>query len=443
MRATKMGFALASLVLLLGLATSSASAQARRGPPIIRIYSDNGVDYVGTSSYITPRIELSENAYVFAVEMDMDGQIQVLHPDFPGLSVRIAANKSLQLPNFFAGFSSSHYGGTAYDASYNGYNGYGNDDSRGTVIALASRAPFNLEKIESGGDWDISAIRRLIENRSPLDAAAVLAQYLGQAGEQIGRDYLRFDGGNHYGYPYYANAYDSYYSSCAGFYGYNVLPSYVLRQLQAFAVYTRLRGTGQGRALVGFDACGSPIFIGGGVINGGHQTPVGHFPPPRGHGDTTVFPKSRLPRTAPVPRGSGGTTVFANALDAGMPVTRQGALPRMGDVTVKASPTGRRGEPRVYLQDYNGGGMSAPLGRVPVERTIVPRGAVSGGGLQSVPTNRSEPRVESAPARMPERTSSPPPVIHERPSSPPPPPPRSEPSTRSDPPRQPPPSRGH
>ena len=436
MRATRIGFALASVVLLLGFATSPADGQARRGPPIIRIFSDNGVDYVGTTSYITPRIELSENAYVFAVEMDMDGQIQVLHPDFPGLSVRIAANKPLRLPNFFAGFSSSYYGGTAYDASYNGYNGYGNDDSRGTVIALASRAPFNLEKIESGGDWDISAIRRLIENRSPLSAAAVLAQYLGQAGEPIGRDYLRFDGGNRYGYPYYANAYGSYYSSCAGFYGYNVLPSYVYRQLQAYAVYARLRG---GPALLGFDACGSPIFLGGGSVNGGQQTPVGHFPPPRGHGDTTVFPKSRLPKN-PVPRG--GTTVFANALD-GMPSTRQSALPRMGDVTVKAAPTGRRGEPRVYLQDYNGGGLSAPQGRIPVERMIVPRGPVSGGGLQGVPSNRSEPRVESVGSRMPERTSSPPPVIHERPSSPPPPPPRAEPSTRSDPPRQPPPSRGH
>ena len=440
MRATKIGFAIAPLVLLLGFTTSSADAQARRGPPLIRIYSDNGVDYVGTSSYITPRIELGENAYVFAVEMDMDGQIQVLHPDFPGLSVRIASNKSLRLPNFFAGFSSSYYGGSAYDASYNGYSNYGNDDSRGTVIALASRAPFNLEKIEVGGDWDITAIRRLIENRSPLNAAAVLAQYLGQAGEPIGRDYLRFDGGNRYGNPYYANAYGSYFSPCDSFYGYNILPSYALRQMQAFALYTRLRGSGRGAVLLGYDACGSPIFISGGSVNGGQQTPVGHFPPPRGHGDTTVFPKSRLPKTAPVPRG-GGTTVFANALEAPMPVTRQGALPRMGDVNVKATPTGRRGEPRVYLQDYSAGGMSAPSGRMPVERAIVPRGAVSGGGTQTVPTSRSEPRVESAPARMP--TSSPPPVIHERPSSPPPPPPRAEPSTRSDPPRQPPPSRGH
>src|SRR5438128_2379186 len=238
MRATTIGLGLAVIVSLLGLSTSPTEAQtARRGPPIIRIYSDNGVDYVSTTSYITPRIELSENAYVFAVEMDMDGQIQVLHPDFPGLSVRIAANRSLRLPNFFAGFNSSRYGGSAYDASYSGYYN-GSDDSRGTVIALASRAPLNLEKIESNGDWDISGIRRLIENRSPLSAAAALAQYLGQPGEPIGRDYLRFDGDRGYGYPYYADGYN-YYSSCAGFYGYNILPFYAYQQLRAFALYSR------------------------------------------------------------------------------------------------------------------------------------------------------------------------------------------------------------
>ena len=115
MPAMKLGIGIGALALLLASATSPSQAQAaRRGPPIIRIYSDNGVDYIGTTSYITPRIELAENAYVFAVEMDMDGQIQVLHPDFPGLSVRIAAHKSLQLPNFFVGFNSSRYGGTSY-----------------------------------------------------------------------------------------------------------------------------------------------------------------------------------------------------------------------------------------------------------------------------------------------------------------------------------------
>lgn len=452
MRAMKLGIGLGALSLLLGPATTSSQAQtSRRGPPIIRIYSDNGVDYVGTTSYITPRIELSENAYVFAVEMDMDGQIQVLHPDFPGISVRISANKSLQLPNFFTGFNSSRYGRATYNAAMDRdyYEYYGADDSRGTIIALASRAPFNLERVESNGDWDIAALRRMIENRSPLSAAGELARYLGQAGEPIGRDYLRFDGGQRYSYPYY-DAYSAY-APCSPLYGYSYVPAYTFRQLQSFALYSRLRASGRGVQIIGYDLCGVPIFSTGNV-NGGRGTPIGHFPPPPHRGDTTVFPKSRLPK-APIPRGS---TVFANTLQEGMPPARGGGLPQMGDVTIKASPTGRRAEPKRYIEDY-GGGLAIPQGRIPVERVTVPRGEASGGGEKTVPTYRAEPRGEAAPARMPdrpreappqvihERPSSPPPqVIHERPSSPPPPPPRVEaPVTRSEPPRTPPAARGH
>ena len=439
MRAMKLGIGFGFLVLLLGLATTTSQAQtARRGPPIIRIYSDNGVDYVGATSYITPRIEVSENAYVFAVEMDMDGQIQVLHPDFPGISVRISANRSLQLPNFFTGFNSSRYRRGTYNASVDRdyYDYYGADDSRGTIIALASRAPFNLERVESNGDWNFVALRRLIENRSPLSAANDLARYLGQAGEPIGRDYLRFDGGQRNSYPYY-DAY-SYYSPCSSFYGYSYVPAYAIRQLQALALYNQLRASGRGIRLIGYDACGSPIFSSG-FTNGGQQTPIGHFPP-RHRGDTTVFPKSRLP-TAPVPRGS---TVFANTLNEAMPATRAGGLPQMGDVTIKAAPTARRREPNGYIQDY-GGGVAVPQGRVPVERVIVPRGEANGGSVKSVPTYRAEPRAEAAPARMPERPrEAPPQVIHERPSAPPPPPPRVEaPVTKTEPPRTPPPARGH
>ena len=431
MPAMKLGIGFGALALLLGLTTSPSPAQStRRGPPSIRIYSDNGVDYVGTSSYITPRIELSENAYVFAVEMDMDGEIQVLHPDFPGLSVRIAAHKTLQLPNFFVGFNSSRFERASY-ANYdqNNYGYYGIDDSRGTVIALASRAPFNLEKIESGGDWDIAAIRRLIANRHPLSAAGELARYLGQPGEPIGRDYLRFEGGrNRYSYPY-ADAY-AYYSPCSSFYDY--APSYAFRQLQAFTLYSRARASRRGLRLVGYDICGVPVYA---AVNGGGQpTPIGHFPRPRNPRDTTVFPKSRLPQPA-IPRGASG---LSNTPDQ-IPVTRRGGLPQMGDVTVKAAPTGRRAEPRDVYEDYSRR-MAAPQGRIPVERVIVPRGAATGGGVQTAPEYRREPRAESAPSRAPDRPrESPPRVIHERPSTPPPPPPRAEPTTKSEPPRTPPP----
>ena len=104
--------------MLCALGSVAAGQQkARERAPLIRVYSANGVDLVSTSTYIEPRIELSENAYVFAVEMDLDGQIQVLHPEFPGLSVKISSHTQLRLPNFFAGFNQGSASGV-YNAGY-------------------------------------------------------------------------------------------------------------------------------------------------------------------------------------------------------------------------------------------------------------------------------------------------------------------------------------
>ena len=90
-----------SSALLMCMLASASTAQepSRQRAPVVRIYSQNGGV---ASSYVTPAIEVSENAYVFAVMMDLDGHIQVLHPDFPGISVRVRAQKQLYLPNFFA-----------------------------------------------------------------------------------------------------------------------------------------------------------------------------------------------------------------------------------------------------------------------------------------------------------------------------------------------------
>ena len=176
MRAERSASAMGVAALLIALVAPASHAQdrSRERAPIIRVYSQNGAI---ESNYITPAIEVSEDAYVFAVSMDLDGQIQVLHPDFPGISVRILQHKQLRLPNFFAGFSQSAGRFDAsgrYVSSFDDYAG-NYTDTRGTVIALASRAPFNLERVEIDGDWNISAIRGLIEYRAPASAAYALA----------------------------------------------------------------------------------------------------------------------------------------------------------------------------------------------------------------------------------------------------------------------------
>lgn len=423
MRAARVGTAIGAAALMVcTLPSFTASQTHRRGPPGIRIYSPSGTDVINASTYVTPEILLSEDAYVFSVAMDLDGQLRVLHPDFPGISVKVSAHKHLRLPNFFAGFNQ-----TPYDESYSSVQFHGStpldDDIRGTVIALASRAPFNLEQIQRGGDWDMVTIRQLIEDRTPQAAMSELARYIGAEGEPIGRDYMRFAGGsnNSYAEDFYAQSYySSNYSTCDLYYGAGWV------RLSQIA---RSRASRQANAnLVGYDFCGFPIISYGPVTGGGPV--IGRRNPlpgkPRLPGDTTVFPKSRLPHGTPRhPPQS------ALATPKGVFPMPHRELPQMGDVTITA-PKGRRSEPGQILDAYRSQrGMPVPQGRMPIERTVSSREPSAGTGAQPLREARPEPRVESPPpSRAPVRYNPPPPVIHEKPSAPSSPPPaRAEPQT--------------
>jgi hypothetical protein len=432
MKTGKLAAVFSSAFLLCALASSAAAQESsNRREPSIRVYSTNGSYALETTSYVTPVIEVGENAYVFAVAMDVDGQIQVLHPDFPGIAVRLLANRQVKLPNFFAGFAQP--GRSYMPAMYAGDVAYddGFMDSRGTVIALASRAPFNLERIESDGDWNMSTIRRLIENRTPQMAAQAIASYIGAKGEPIGRDYLRFSGGRRHSY-YALDA----YSQCDLYYGYAFAPTLAFNRFRAYSRINALRQNGQVRIL-GYDLCGTPFFA---------YTPSTVISRPRlpqPPGDTTrsrrPVPRDRMGRPHPA------QSEASSAAEGVFPLNRRGGLPQIGDVTITA-PRGRRSEPAQILEGYRPqpGTMEAPR-RVPIERVTTPRvdpqAATSPQPLREL---RPEPRVMSPPpARAPDppRQSPPPaPVARERPSTPAPPPPRMEPTIpRSEPVRAPPP----
>lgn len=426
MKTTKLAAVCGSAFLFCVFASATwAQDNSNRRPPAIRVYSTNGSYALETTSYVTPVIEVGENAYVFAVAEDADGQIQVLHPDFPGISVRMLAHKQINLPNFFAGFSMA--GRSSYlPAMYAGDVAYddGFQDSRGTVIALASRAPFNLERIESGGDWDMSAIRRLIENRSPQMAAQALANYLGAKGEPIGRDFLRFSGGRRPSY-YALDA----YSQCDLYYGYAFAPTLAFNRFRAFNRINALRQNGQVRIL-GYDLCGTPIFA---------YTPATVLTRPglpRPGRDTTGLGRPLLPRDRkgrPLPAQSASSS----AAEGVFPLSRRGNLPQIGDVTITA-PRGRRSEPAQVLEGYRSqpGIIEAPR-RVPIERVTTPRmepQPTAGQQPQREPSFRElrpEPQTASPPpARAPDPPRQSAPVERERPSTPPPPPPRAAPTTQ-------------
>jgi hypothetical protein len=395
MRAPRLATAVGSSALLLCVLATSAGAQerSRQRAPIIRLYSENGAYVVQTTSYVMPAIEVSENAYVFAVSMDLDGHVQVLHPDAPGISVRMLAHKELRLPNFFAGFSGPGAGDQIYSAAgYSGYDAYDNGyvDSRGTIIALASRAPFNLELIESGGDWNILTIRRLIEGRDPLAAALALANYIGAKGEPIGHDFMRFAGVGQSQY-YALNA----YSSCGLYYGSGYASTLGLRGIQVFNQLHATRSLrGQRVRTLGYDACGIPILLYA-PTTVAYRVPAGRVP--RSHGDTTVFPKYRFPHGGmtgrPTPSGA------REAPEGIFPLPRRSGLSQTGEQTITA-PRGRRSEPRNTIDGNRpqSSALSAPQGHIPFERAAA----------------RPQAAIGVFPAR------------EYRPSSPPPPPPRAQ-----------------
>lgn len=416
MRATGLISAAGSSALLLCMLASASPAQepSRQRAPVIRIYSQNGGV---ASSYVTPAIEVSENAYVFAVMMDLDGHIQVLHPDYPGISIRIQSHKQLRLPNFFAGYNAPMETGARYTqsgrVSYDRNQALGND-TRGSAIALASRAPFNLGLIEVNGDWNYSEIRRIIEYRSPAAAAQSLARYLGAKGEPIGQDFMHFAGQNLNSYY----AYDDLGYCGYGGYGYGSLGG-AYYPAQAFTRAAELRSLGLRPVVVGYDACGLPV-IGVSSLNR-----FRFLPPQRHPGDTTVFPKSRMP--AGFPRHPPSGEITQRPVPEGIFPLPQPAEPQMGRVRM-AAPQERRAEPREVDQFRLAQPVSPSFPermRTPIEPTM-PSRAEPAAAIGSFPVARPEPpRVIIE--RSPPPTPAPAPRVQDAPPAPPPPPSKAEP----------------
>lgn len=183
MRRNRLALAVGVTIMLLGTLESPALGQEANctPPPGIRLYYGPGM--TTEASYISSQIRVSENAYVFVVETDVNGLIKVLYPSSPGSPSMVAAVKPLALPSFFSGFDPATGGPRVGPGA--------RETSQGTILALASCAPFSLDRIATGGEWNTEAIQSLIRQR-PHRAIEVLAKYLGAKGEQIGNDRVSF-----------------------------------------------------------------------------------------------------------------------------------------------------------------------------------------------------------------------------------------------------------
>lgn len=419
------------VALLITLLASPSGGQdaSRQRAPGVRVYSRSGQV---ASRYVTPGVEVSEDAYVFAVSLDLDGQIQILHPDFPGISVKVLQHKELRLPNFFAGFSdggSRYDGGGRYISYADSYSG--RSDSRGTLIALASRVPFKLDRVESDGDWDISAIRSLIEHRAPAGAAQALAAYIGEKGEPIGIDYMRFSSADYH--EYYAS---TPLYSCNPYYG-GFGPGLAYSRLAVLNQVETLRQTGQRVAILGYDFCGMPIVAYGPSRSNQRYRP--HMPQDSGgiaHG------RDRIPRGRSAQ--SGGSEPREAAIGT-FPLTGSSEAAQAGEAFIPA-PTLNRRDPRQIFNDPRSEALareSAERGRARVEHNAPPAETPVIGTfppsheyprpilreaplvVHEPPVMRAAPIVRDAPPPVYERQSSPPPIVREQPPSPPPPPPEA------------------
>ncbi len=405
MRATGYGSAgsISALLLCLLAATSTAQDLSPQRAPAIRVYSQNGPGVA--SNYVTPAIEVSEAAYVFAVMMDVDGRIQVLYPEFPGISVRILSQNQLRLPNFFAGFNEPMQAAPRYSANglvtYDGNGTLGND-ARGTVIALASRAPFRLALLEANGDWNISAIRDLMEDRTPEAAARSLARYFGAKGEPIGSDYMRFAGGSQ---TYYA--YDGY-ASCG--YGGRRLSGGAFIDGRAFNRSAKQRSANRGPVVVGYDACGSPVVVAAPFTPRGRlRDPVARRP----KGDTPGFPKARFP-TEIGDDGDGEIAAKRVAAEGVFPLSQR-AKAQLRD-RPNPAPIIRRAEPREMPEEFRSQSeRSSFRERDQGSRERSGRPPAESAPIGVMPIHRAEPRViwsspqpraQAAPQSRPQPTQS-------------------------------------
>jgi hypothetical protein len=177
-------FAFGATTVLFGPLEFPALAQQAncRTTPAINVYQAPGA--TEGISYISSHIRVSENAYLFVVEIDLNGQTEVLYPASPGGSFEVAADKPVSMPGFFSGF------GGSMGPSQQGLRGA--PTSRGIIFALASCAPFSFDGIVSDGEWNVEAIQSLIHQQSPQTAIAVLAKHLGKNGHQVGRGMMPF-----------------------------------------------------------------------------------------------------------------------------------------------------------------------------------------------------------------------------------------------------------
>ncbi|HUQ46125.1 MAG TPA: hypothetical protein VM033_05705 [Gemmatimonadaceae bacterium] len=175
------------------------------------------VSYAG-SQYVEASFQLSADAYVLVVAVDLDRRIRVLYPETPEESGFAARSSPHRLTRFFAGFSRSNRS-SGYDARYGMTGRISPVGGGGVLLAVASDRPLQLERLTGvGGDWDEPTLMQLIFDESLSGAAHAVGRAVVLTGQDFNTDYSTFSGRR--SLTAYRSFASSSFGGCGDGYGY-------------------------------------------------------------------------------------------------------------------------------------------------------------------------------------------------------------------------------
>lgn len=149
--------------------------------------------YAG-SQYVEASFQLSADAYVLVVAVDLDRRIRVLYPETPEESGFAAGSSPHRLTRFFAGFARSGRS-SGYDSRYDMTGRISPVGGGGVLLAVASDRPLQLERLTGvGGDWDEPTLMQLVFDESLSGAAHAVGRAVVLTGQDFNTDYSTFSG---------------------------------------------------------------------------------------------------------------------------------------------------------------------------------------------------------------------------------------------------------
>ena len=118
------------------------------------------------NQYVEASFQLSSDAYVLVVAVDLDRRVRVLYPETPEQSGFAARSNANRLSRFFAGFARPGRM-SAYETRYDATGRISPLGGAGVLLAVASDRPLQLERLlDASGEWDEAALMELVFDES-------------------------------------------------------------------------------------------------------------------------------------------------------------------------------------------------------------------------------------------------------------------------------------